>query len=112
MQFQTEEINDILVVTTPKIDIDANNAEEFKKSVAPVVERHQKVVMDLGGIGFMDSAGLGAILSVYKKVRADGGKFVVYGLNGEVQALFDLVRMHRLFIIQDDKESALQAAQS
>lgn len=112
MQFQSEQVDGVLIVAMPNIDIDAGNADEFKKSICPLVEGYHRVVIDLGGIGFMDSAGLGAILSVFKKVRAEGGRFLVYGLRPEVQSLFDLVRMQRLFEVHQDRESAIQAAKS
>lgn len=107
MRFSTENVDGILIISPPRTDLDANNADDFKKDVAPVVEGHRRVVMDLSPVGFMDSAGLGAMLSAFKAVRAEGGQFKIFGLSKEVKALFELVRMHRLFEIYDDKESAL-----
>lgn len=111
MEFRSEEVDGVLIVTAPHMDLDAGNVEEFKKDAAAVVQVHPKVAMDLSGIGFMDSAGLGAILSVLKKVRANGGQFKVFGLSDEVNALFDLVRMRRLLDVYPDLESALKAFQ-
>ena len=112
VQFQSEDIDGILMVSTPSTDLDASNAEEFKKGIVPVVNGYSRVIMDLSGIGFMDSAGLGAILSVYKKVREEGGQFRVFGLSKEVKALFDLVRMQRLFELCEDREWAIRASQT
>jgi anti-sigma B factor antagonist len=109
MNFETEEVDGALVVRTPDMDLDAGNAEEFKKSAAAMIEGCTKVAMDLSGIGFMDSAGLGAILSVFKKVRANGGQFKLFGLSDEVKALFELVRMQRLLDIYPDQQTALAA---
>lgn len=111
MQFQHEDIDGVFILVTPRMDLDASNADEFKKNAGPAIQGQSKVVMDLSGIGFMDSAGLGAILSVFKRVRADGGQFRVFGLSDEVKALFDLVRMQRLFEVYPDRESAVQASQ-
>jgi anti-sigma B factor antagonist len=107
MRFETELVNDIIIVSPPKVDLDAGNAEEFKKDIAGATDKHSKVIMNLEPIGFMDSAGLGAMLSAYKKVRAEGGQFRIFGLNKDVKALFELVRMHRLFEIYEDKQSAV-----
>ena len=112
MQLQTEQKNGLLIVSTPRMDLDASNADDFKKSTADLIEGQPSVIIDLSNIGFMDSAGLGAILSMFKKVRAEGGQFRAFGLSDEVKALFDLIRIRRLFEIHPDKESAIQAAQS
>lgn len=109
MQLQTEVLNNILILSTPILDLDASNAEDFKTSAGTLIDGYDRVVLDLNNIGFMDSAGLGAVLSVYRKVIVEGGHFRVFGLSKEVQALFDLVRMQRLFEILPDKESALAA---
>ena len=109
MQLQTEALDNVLIVRTPTLDLDASNAEDFKSSAASLVDGYDRVVFDLSNISFMDSAGLGAVLSVYRKVITDGGQFRVYGLSKEVKALFDLVRMQRLFDIYPDKDSAVQA---
>lgn len=109
MKFESEEVDGVFVLIAPKMDLDASDAEEFKKGAAAEVQGHAKVAMDVSGIGFMDSAGLGAILSVYKKVRSNGGRFNLFGLSDEVTALFDLVRMRRLLDVYPDRESAIKA---
>lgn len=109
MAFKAEEVDGVLIISTPQMDLDASKADEFKSVVGLMVAGRPKVVMDLGGIGFMDSAGLGAIIAVCKAVTADGGRFRVCGLTEAVKSLFDLVRAHRLFDICPDRESALQA---
>ncbi len=110
MQFHTETVNEVLVVETPAIDLDASNADDFKRQAATIVDGHRRVVMDMSNVGFMDSAGLGAVLGVFKKVRAEGGQFRVFGLSAEVKALFDLVRIQRLFDVCEDRESAVLAS--
>ena len=109
MAFKAEEVDGVLIISTPQMDLDASKAGEFKGAVGLMVAGHPKVAIDLGEIGFMDSAGLGAIISVCKAVRAGGGQFRVFGLTEAVKSLFDLVRAHRLFEVFADRESALRA---
>jgi len=111
MLFKTQGINDIVLVSPPNTDLDAGNADEFKRDITPLIEGQQKVIINMESIGFMDSAGLGAILSAFKKVRGGGGLFRIYGLSKEVKALFQLVRMQRLFEIYENRESAIESLQ-
>lgn len=60
MQFDSETVDSVLVVSPPKMDLDASSAEEFKKDIASVIEGRTNVVIDMANINFMDSAGLGA----------------------------------------------------
>lgn len=109
MRFETESVDNILIVSPPQGDLDASNSDEFKRDIAAVVDGYKKVILNIEPVPFMDSAGMGALLSVYKKVMADGGQFRIYGLSKEVKTLFDLVRMQRLFEIHQEKESAVQS---
>jgi anti-sigma B factor antagonist len=109
MQFELETINDITIVTPPEMDLDASNADEFKRDITPVIEGQPKVLLNIETIGFMDSAGLGAMLSAYKKVIAGKGAFKIFGVREEVKSLFDLVRIQRLFEVYDDRESAIRS---
>lgn len=112
MIFRSEDIDGVRVITTPPTEIDAGNAEEFKRDISPLLDGASKVAIDLSSVQFMDSAGLGAMLSAFKKVRAEGGQFKAFGLTKEVRELFELVRMQRLFDVYDDKEKAIEALQS
>ena len=47
----------------PGEQLDASNAKEFKRDIAPLLEPCRKVVFDLRELRFVDSSGLGAILS-------------------------------------------------
>ncbi len=107
MRFETETVDNTLIVSPPEIDLDASNADEFKRDIVSTIGGYTKVVMDMKNVGFMDSAGLGAMLSAFKKIRAEGGQFRIYGLNKEVKTLFELVRMHRLFQVLENRETAL-----
>jgi anti-sigma B factor antagonist len=109
MAFKAEEVDGVLIISTPHMDLDASTADEFKRTVGLMVAGHQKVAVDLGEIGFMDSAGLGAIISLCKTVRSGGGEFRVFGLTEAVKSLFELVRVHRLFDVCADRESVLCA---
>src|SRR4026209_2280945 len=72
MELLTEKIGDITVVVLPGEQLDAGNAKEFKREIGPVLEPCSKVVFDLRELRFVDSSGLGAILSCLRQVNAEG----------------------------------------
>ena len=56
----------------------------------------QELVLDLSGMSFMDSAGLGVILGRFRKLSLRGGKLIVRGMNASVDRIF---RMSGLYAI-------------
>jgi anti-sigma B factor antagonist len=99
----------VAVLTVPVEDLDASNAEEFKRDMAPVVDAHTKLVVDLSRLRFVDSSGLGAFISALRKLNAKGGDLKLCGMAKPVRAVFELVRMHRIFDIWATSEEAVRA---
>ena len=93
----------------PGEQLDAGNAKEFKRDIAAVLEPCSKVVFDLRQLRFVDSSGLGAILSCLRQLNAKGGELKLCEMTKPVRALFELVRMHKIFDIYVTKGEALQA---
>ena len=109
MELTTEQVADITIVVLPGEQLDAGNAKEFKRDIASVLEPCRKVVFDLRELRFVDSSGLGAILSCLRQLNAKGGDLKLCEMTKPVRALFELVRMHKIFDIYVTKGEALQA---
>jgi anti-sigma B factor antagonist len=109
MEIAVDNIDSVAVATMPVDELDASNAEEFKRDIAPVLQANTKLVLDLSRLRFVDSSGLGAMLSCLRQLSAKSGDLKLCGLSKQVRGLFELVRMHRIFDIYGTKEEALSA---
>lgn len=112
MELAVDRKGDVVVVRIPVVDLDAANSGEFKHDMAPILESADKVVIDLSGVRFVDSSGLGAMLSCLRQMTAKGGDLKLSGMTKQVRATFELVRMHRIFEIFDDSAAAVLAFKS
>jgi anti-sigma B factor antagonist len=111
MQIALENVGDVAVAAVPVDELDAGNAGEFKRDIAPALEANTKLVIDLSHLRFVDSSGLGAFISCLRKLNAKGGDLKLCGMAKDVRAVFELVRMHRVFDIFATKEDAVRAFQ-
>ena len=66
-------------------------------------------VLALPELKFLDSSGLGAILSCLRQLNASSGELKLCGMSKGVRALFELVRMHRIFDLYNTREEAIVA---
>jgi len=112
VELTIEKIGDITIVELQGEQLDASNAKEFKHEIAPVIEANPRMVLDLGRLRFVDSSGLGAILSCLRQLNAAGGDLKLCGLSKPVRALFELVRMHKIFDIYGTRDEAARMMQS
>ena len=109
MQLAVETVGNVAVVTIPVEDLDGTNAEEFKRDLAPVLATHSNLVLDVSRLRFVDSAGLGSVISCLRKLNAKGGDLKLSGMSTPVRGVIELVRMHRVFDILPTKEEAVRA---
>ena len=109
MQLALETIGDVAVAAVRVDQLDAGNAGEFKRDMTPVLDANTKLVLDLSYLRFVDSSGLGAFISCLRKLNARGGELKLSGMSKDVRAVFELVRMHRVFDIFATREEAVRA---
>jgi anti-sigma B factor antagonist len=109
MQITSETIGDVAVASLPVEELDAANAGEFKRDIAPLLDTHDKIVLDLSRLRFVDSSGLGAFISCLRRLKARGGELKLAGMSKPVQGVFELVRMQRVFDILATRDDAVRA---
>src|SRR5512138_1703202 len=109
MQLAVEQVGDVAIAAIPVEELDASNAAEFKRDMAPVLDAHANLVLDLSRLRFVDSSGLGAFISCLRKLNARGGDLKLSGMSKQVRAVFELVRMHRVFDILPTRQEAVRA---
>jgi anti-sigma B factor antagonist len=76
--------------------LDAMTAAGFKPEVVAVADAgHRKVVVDLAALTLIDSTGVGVLISLFKRVRAQNGNVYFAGLGGQPKEVFRLLRLDR-----------------
>jgi anti-sigma B factor antagonist len=79
-------------------ELDANTAPELRPVLdALVSERRPRVIVDLSSLRLIDSSGVGALVSLYKRLRAAGGDVQISGVRDQPLAIFKLLRLDAVF---------------
>jgi anti-sigma B factor antagonist len=111
MEIPVDSVDGVAVATVPVEELDASNAGDFKRDVGPLLEANTRLIFDLSRVRFVDSSGLGAFISCLRKLNAKGGDLKLCGMSKQVRAVFELVRMHRVFDICNTREEAVRLFQ-
>lgn len=98
-----------VIVAIQSPNLDAGNVKAFKEAMQPVLDSRQIVLLDMSQLSFVDSSGLGALLSCLRAMNNKSGQLKLFAMAKPVLALFELVRMHRIFAIYGSREEALAA---
>ena len=107
VDIETREIDDKLVVTLLEGRLDAVAAADVRTAISGWVdEGHNRIVLNMRRVGFIDSSGLGALVAVLKRVAVTG-KLVVCELQDATTSMFRLTRMDKVFPIFSSEAEAL-----
>lgn len=87
-------------------ELDALSASELRPLLDQVVEeRRSDVLVDLSQLRLVDSSGIGALVSLYKRVRAIGGKVAFTGVTAQPLVIFKLLRLDVVFeLVTEDAQ--------
>jgi anti-sigma B factor antagonist len=90
--------------------LDAASVKNFKDTVASLAKKEIKnIVIDMNEVEFVDSSGLGSLVSCLRIVNNEGGDIRLSSLQNQIRALLELTRMHRVFQIFDDTDTAIKS---
>jgi anti-sigma B factor antagonist len=86
------------------------NRQDLKQQVLDALAAgDRKFLIDFTKTGYIDSSGLGVLVSLSKKIRDEGGDLRLAGLNEDLRTLFELTKLDTLFAITDSASEALAA---
>jgi len=108
MNLKTEKKNDVMVINVKEERLDAHNSGDLKGEMQKLFEEGTKnILVDLKDVRFIDSSGLGALVSGFKNAISHQGNLKLSSLQPQVKSMFELTRLHRVFEIFASTSEAL-----
>ncbi len=110
MRLKTENNGNVVVVFVKEERLDAHNSGELKTELNRLFESGSiNLIIDLKDVLFIDSSGLGVLVSGYKNASTKSGSIKLSGLQAQVKSMFELTRLHRVFDIFATVDNALES---
>jgi anti-sigma B factor antagonist len=104
---QTKDASGVAVVQVEG-QLIVGNRQELKDLVQAALDRgDRRMLIDFSRTGYIDSSGLGALVSLSKRIREAGGELRLSGLNEDLRSLFELTKLDTLFAIAETPQQAL-----
>ncbi len=69
----------------------------------------KKIILNLGDVTYIDSSGIGELVSAYTSVRTQGGELKLLNLTKKVHDLLQITKLYTVFDVKDDEASAIKA---
>lgn len=93
-----------------KGEIDLRTSPQLREALINLLEDVSgKIVLDLAGVSYVDSSGVGTIVELKRRVMRAKGDVILVALQQRVRSLFEITRLDKFFILVDTIEEALAA---
>lgn len=110
MQLNITEQGEIIKIEVQEERMDAHNSGDLKEQMLQLFDDGKcNLVIDLSEVRFVDSSGLGALVSGFKNASAREGSLKLCCLQPQVRSMFELTRLHRVFEIYATIDEALES---
>ncbi|RJS46052.1 STAS domain-containing protein [Nocardioides cavernaquae] len=107
LSLRTSELDGVTVVAVEG-EIDVYTAPRLRDRITELVgEGAYQLVVDLEGVDFLDSTGLGVLVGGLKKVRAHGGSLQLVCTQERLLKIFRITGLAKVFAIHGDTEAAV-----
>jgi anti-sigma B factor antagonist len=106
LDVQAQREQDATVVTLNG-EIDLRTSPQLRNLFLSLLEENPpRIILDLAGVSYVDSSGVGTIVELKRRAMPHESKVVLVGLQPRVRSLFEITRLDKFFTITDNVEEA------
>ena len=110
MQASTRQVDGVTIVDlSGRITLGEGNVI-LQNTIRDLVDKgNKKILLNLGNVNYIDSSGIGVLVSSFSTVRSQGGELKLVNLSKRVHDLLQITKLHTLFDIKDDEATAVKS---
>ena len=110
MKANTRQVNGVTVVDMSGRITLGEGSVILREAVKELVAKGQrKILLNLGDVTYIDSSGIGELVSAFTSVRNQGGELKLLNLTKKVHDLLQITKLYTVFDIRDDEAKAVQS---
>ncbi len=110
MKASTRQVAGIMVVDISGRITLGEGSTLLRDTVRDLVSKgHKQILLNLGDVTYIDSSGIGELVSAYTSVRNQGGELKLLNLTKKVHDLLQITKLYPVFDIKDDEAAAVKS---
>ena len=110
MTTNTRSVGDVTIVDISGRIVLGEESAFLRKLVSDLLSQgHKKILFNLSDVNFIDSSGLGHLVSAFTSVRKQNGDLKLLKLTNKVHDVMQITKLYTVFDIVDDEEAAIRS---
>ena len=110
MKTSTRQVNGITIVDLSGRITLGEGSVVLRDTIRELIGKgEKKILLNLGDVTYIDSSGIGELVSAYTAVRKEGGELKLLNLTKKVHDLLQITKLYTVFDVKDDEATAIAA---
>ena len=110
VKLSTRQVGDVSVVDVAGRITLGEGSSALRESLRDMVgKNHKKILLNLGDVSYIDSSGIGELVSGFTTVTNSGGQLKLLNLNKRVKDLLQITKLYTVFDVHDDEAGAIRS---
>ena len=110
MKASTRQVDGITIIDLSGRITLGEGSVVLRDTIREVVgQGHKKILLNLGDVTYIDSSGIGELVSAFTTVRNQGGELKLLNLTKKVHDLLQITKLYTVFDVKDDEATAIQS---
>jgi len=102
-------VDDIVIVDCSGRIVFGEESADLRDTVKMVITQSKRIILNLAGVTYIDSGGLGTLVALYTTARTSGGSIKLANLTQRVGDLLQVTKLVTIFDVYDSEEKALES---
>jgi len=110
MKIATRQVDGVTVLDLSGRITLGEGSVQLRDAVKDLVAKgHKKIVLNLGDVSYMDSSGVGELVTAFTTVKNQGGELKLVNLTKKIEDLMTITKLVTVFDIHEDEAKAIAA---
>jgi len=109
LRISTRTIDGVLIVDCNGRIVFGEESANLRDTVKKLITDNKHIVLNLSGVSYIDSGGLGTLVALYTSAQTNGGKIKLASLTPRVGDLLQVTKLVTIFEVYDNEEQAVQS---
>lgn len=110
MSVHTRQVDGVTILDLSGRIVLGEGSVQLRNAIKELVNKGQKqILLNLSDVNYIDSSGLGELVSGYTTVRNAGGELKLLGLTKKVKDLLQITKLYTVFDVKDDEATAVSS---
>ena len=110
VKLNTRQVGDVTVIDLAgRITLGEGSSTMRDALKDALAQGHKKILLNLGEVSYIDSSGIGELVSAFTTVTNQGGQLKLNGLNKRIKDLLQITKLYTVFDVYDEEPTALRS---